>query len=128
MKIVSLFILFFFIIPVAYTQKNNREDLVIARGQMPDIIKDKNNNIHIVYGSGDSIMNISSRDGYSFTSPSLIAVLPRLFASAMRGPQIASTSNGLVVTACNNNGDIFFYKKEIQIGRASCRERVLRLV
>jgi hypothetical protein len=112
MKTISLFILFFFILSIAYTQKKESNDLVIAKGQMPNITRDKNDNVHIVYGNSDSIMYISSKNGNSFTSPSLVAVLPKLFASAMRGPQVAAAANGLVVTACTNNGNIFSYKKE----------------
>ena len=112
MKTISLVVLSFFIFLIAYAQKKESNNLVIAKGQMPNIAKDKSNNIHIVYGSGDSILYISSKDGDSFTSPVLVAVLPKLFASAMRGPQIAAAANGLVVTACTNNGNIFSYKKE----------------
>ena len=111
MKTIILFLISFFIIVITYSQKNKSNDLVIAKGQMPNITKDKNNNIHLVYGSGDSIMYISSKDGNSFTSPSLVAVLPKVLAIAMRGPQIAAATNGLVVTACTNNGNIFSYKK-----------------
>ncbi len=95
----------------AYTQKKENNNSVIAKGQMPNIAKDKNNNIHVVYGSGDSIMYIVSKDGRSFTTPVLIARLPQLFASAMRGPQIAAGTNGLVVTACTKSGNIFSYHK-----------------
>ncbi len=112
MKTISLFIFSFFPFLIAYTQKMERSDLAIAKGQMPSITKDKSNKIHIVYGSGDSIMYISSRDGNSFASPSLVAVLPKLFASAMRGPQIAATVNGLIVSACTKDGNIFSYKKQ----------------
>ncbi|MGI8584012.1 MAG: hypothetical protein ACR2KX_17585 [Chitinophagaceae bacterium] len=112
MKTISLFVLSFFIFLIAYTQKKESKDLIIAKGQMPNITKDKNNNIHIVYGSGDSIMYTFSKSGKSFASPSLVAVLPMLFASAMRGPQIAAAANGLVVTACTKNGNIFSYKKQ----------------
>lgn len=112
MKTVTLFVFSCFIFLIAYTQKMEN-DLVIAKGQMPNITKDISNMIHIVYGSGDSIMYISSIDGMSFTSPSLVAVLPKLFASAMRGPQIAVATNGLIITACTSNGNIFSYKKEV---------------
>ena len=112
MKSISLSVLSLFLFLIAYNQNKESADLVIAKGQIPDIVKDKSSNIHIVYGSGDSIMYISSKDGNSFTSPSLVAVLPKLFASAMRGPQIAASANGLVVTACTNNGNIFSYKRE----------------
>ena len=53
-----------------------------------------------------------SDDGKDFTSPALVAVLPKLFASAMRGPQIAAAANGIIITACTSNGNIFSYQKE----------------
>jgi len=126
MKNISLLVLSFFIFLVASAQEKGKNNLIIAKGQMPNIAKDKRNNIHIVYGSGDSIMYISSIDGNSFTSPSLVAVLPKLFASAMRGPQIAAAANGIVVTACNKNGNIFSYKKETS-GRWSKAIKVNRV-
>lgn len=112
MKAISVFIISFFFFSLSYAQKKETVDFVIAKGTMPNIVNDKNNNIHVVYGSGDSIMYVFSANGKSFTSPSLIAVLPDLFASAMRGPQIAATDKGPVVTACTKKGNIFSYKKE----------------
>ncbi|MES2648142.1 MAG: sialidase family protein [Bacteroidota bacterium] len=96
------------------TQKKQqlKTDFIIANGQMPSMAKDKNNSIHLVFGSGDSIMYVSLHNGTTFTKPSLIAVLPKLFSFAMRGPQIAATENGLVVTVCTEAGDIFSYYKE----------------
>ncbi len=110
MKNFILFAVFCFTFIITYAQKG-ATDQIIAKGQMPNIAKDKNSNIHIVYGSGDSIMYISSRDGRYYTPPVLIASLPQLFASAMRGPQIAAGANGLVVTACTKSGNIFSYQK-----------------
>ncbi|MEO5649688.1 MAG: hypothetical protein ABIR03_07165 [Ginsengibacter sp.] len=90
----------------------SKTDFVIANGQMPNITKDKRGDLHLVYGVGDSIMYVSSSEnGHSFSSPSLISVLPGLAASHTRGPQIAATDNGLIVIACNNSGDIFSYNK-----------------
>ena len=57
-------------------------------------------------------MCITSSDGIFFNPPSLVAVLPKLMASAMRGPQIATTENGLVATACTKEGNIYCYKEE----------------
>jgi hypothetical protein len=80
---------------------------------MPNMTTDKNNNVHRVYGTGDSIMYLSSTNkGKSFNSPSLVAVLPGLFASAMRGPQIAAANNGLIVTACTDKGNIYSFKQQ----------------
>jgi hypothetical protein len=111
MKTNILFILPFFIISFVWAQKNEGIKTFIARGQMPAITMDKKNNLHIVYGSGDSILYVSSKDGKSFSIPSLIAMLPKLFASSMRGPQIAATADGLIVLACTKNGNIYSYKQ-----------------
>ena len=99
-------------------------DSVIAQGQMPNLSRDNSGIVHVVYGSGDSILYSYSSDvGNSFSSPSLVAILPRLAASHMRGPQIAATPNGVVVTACNNQGNIFSFTKD-QSGKWSRPVRV----
>lgn len=103
-----------FIFLTAYTQKNENSDKVIAYGHMPAITKDKRNNIHIVYGSGDSIMYVFSKDGKSYSTPALAAVLPGLVASATRGPQIAAVSGGLIVTAGDKPGNIYSFRKVMQ--------------
>ena len=95
------------------TEQTTEKDLIIGSGQMPNVVKDNKDNIHIVYGSGDSIMySFSSNNGKAFSSPELISVLPELAASHTRGPQIAATTEGLVVTACNSLGNIFSYTKD----------------
>ena len=49
---------------------------------MPKLVKDKNDNLSLVFGNGDSIMYAYSSDqGKSFSVPSLIAVIPKLAAS-----------------------------------------------
>lgn len=85
-------------------------EVIIGNGQMPNATNDITGNFHIVFGSGDSIMYAASTDhGKSFSAPALVSVLPGLAASHMRGPQIAATSNGLTIIACNKEGDIFSY-------------------
>jgi hypothetical protein len=80
---------------------------------MPNLSADNSGVVHLVYGSGDSILySYSSDKGQSFSSPAVVAIVPSLAASHMRGPQIASTSNGLVVTACNIGGNIFSFIKD----------------
>jgi len=54
----------------------------------------------------------SSDHGETFSASSLISVLPKLAASHTRGPQVAATNDGLVLTACNDSGDIFSYVKD----------------
>lgn len=85
----------------------------IAKGQMPNLSTDNSGVVHLVYGNGDSILySSSSEKGNSFSSSAVVAILPELAASHMRGPQIAATSNGLVVTACTNQGNIFSFTKD----------------
>lgn len=103
---------------VLFVSCNNEETIaksnsIIAAGQMPNAAKDNGNNLHLTYGAGDSIMySFFKNGGGSFSTPSLISVLPKLAASHTRGPQIAVTSNGLVLTACNDMGDIFSFVRD----------------
>ena len=93
-------------------KKSEVGSLVIGQGQMPNATTDDEGNIHVVFGSGDSIMySLSNNHGNSFSKPALVSILPKLVAFAMRGPQIAATSNSLTIIACNKSGDIFSYKK-----------------
>lgn len=92
--------------------KPQAASLIIGHGQMPNATTDKKGNIHLVFGSGDSIMySLSNNQGKAFSKPVLVSILPKLAATAMRGPQIAATSNGLIIIACNKKGDIFSYTK-----------------
>ncbi|HET6995953.1 MAG TPA: sialidase family protein [Chitinophagaceae bacterium] len=74
---------------------------------------DRSGNPQLVFGNGDSILYSSSADGgKTFSSSALVAVVPKLAASHMRGPQIAATANGLLVTACTDLGDIFSFIRD----------------
>src|SRR4249919_1219436 len=78
-----------------HSQTKQYASSIIARGQMPNLGVDKAGNVHLVYGLGDSIMYAESVDhGISFSTPSLVAIVPQLFANAMRGPQIAASDRG----------------------------------
>lgn len=87
-------------------------DLTIGHGQMPNLATDESGNPHIVYGTGDSLLYASSvNEGKTFSKPVLIAIVPNLFASHSRGPQIASSQRGLTVIACDKTGNIFSFSK-----------------
>lgn len=93
-------------------QQESPDSVIIGKGEMPNATNDDAGNLLVVFGSGDSIMYSSSVDkGESFSEPVLISILPDLAASHMRGPQIAASSNGLTIIACNKAGDIFSYNK-----------------
>jgi hypothetical protein len=108
MKISLLIAILLLIATCSTAQKR----IIIATGQMPAITKDSKQNIHLVYGSGDSILyTFSSNKGASFTAPQLVAILPGLVDYATRGPQITTTSNGVAIIAVNKQGNIFSYIK-----------------
>lgn len=91
----------------------NDHDSIIASGQMPNMSGSESGDIHLVFGEGDSILySFSSDKGKTFSSPELVSVVKKLAASHMRGPQIAVTTDGVAVTACNNSGNIFSFVKE----------------
>ena len=115
-----------FIFSAGYIRVSVQSDgSIVAPGQMPNIVTDKKNNVHLVYGKCDSIMYSYSTDqGKTFSASALLSVLPHLAASHTRGPQLAATKDGLVVTACTNEGDIFSYIKNndgkwIQTGKVN---------
>lgn len=84
----------------------------MAAGQVPALTKDAVNNIHVVYGSGDSIMYCCTKDkGISFSKPVLVDTLLNLVAGATRGPQISATKDGVVIIAVNKYGNIYSFIK-----------------
>ncbi len=107
---------FFFIIITIISCNNNTEENVtqpevvsVAYGKMPALTFAKNE-LHVIYGSNDSLLYTASSDnGSDYQAPQLLDVIPGLVASATRGPQIAPTNNGLAVLAVNNAGDILSY-------------------
>lgn len=81
----------------------------LAPGQMPNVATDESK-IHIVYGRGDSVIYKISKDlGKTFSEETVVSVLPGLAASHTRGPQIAITNAGIVITACTSPGNIFSF-------------------
>src|SRR5438477_7472048 len=112
MKLITAITILIVFIGSSCSNQSTDNDLIIGSGEMPNVIKDNKSDLHIVYGTGDSIMySFSSNGGKIFSSPELISVLPQLAASHTRGPQIAATSEGLLIIACNSSGNIFSYTK-----------------
>ena len=114
MKNILIVILFIYTLTACSEKKTQvKNDTIAANGQMPDVTIDKRNTVHLVYGSGDSILYCySTNNANTFSKPSLIAVLPHVYTFAMRGPQIAAAGNGIIVTACTSLGDIYSFYKE----------------
>ncbi|MEO7800705.1 MAG: sialidase family protein [Ginsengibacter sp.] len=113
-------------------QTSTITDKVITKGQMPNVAVDKKTKIHLVYGSGDSLLySMSLNKGNTFSSPETIAILPGLYSFATRGPQITITNNGVLVTAATSSGNIFsFYKadnkKWLPSGKVNDRDTIAK--
>jgi hypothetical protein len=86
---------------------------VLANGEMPFLATDHNAQFHLVFGQGDSIM-YSASDGKDagFSKPVLVAKIPGLFSSSMRGPQIIATDRGTAIIACTQSGNIYSLWKD----------------
>ena len=111
--IFPILLMLVFITACRQQQKKTDRDQLIGAGKMPNLAGDNDGNFYIVYGSHDSILFASSHDkGESFSIPELVTVLPELSAASMRGPQIASTTSGIVIIACNKSGNIYSYAKD----------------
>ncbi len=94
-------------------ESNPSEVVIIAQGKMPAITKDENQNIHLVYGKGDSIMYMFSKNkGVTFSIPELVTSLKDLVAYATRGPQISISKKGVAIIAADRSGNIFSYLKD----------------
>ena len=93
--------------------KTDSNELVIGSGQIPNLVTKNGNNVHVVFGMGDSLYySFSSNKGQSFSSPLLVDTLPGLVSFAMRGPQITNTTNGLAMIVATRVGNIFSYTKD----------------
>ena len=93
-------------------QQKTNTGIIVGRGQMPNITADSRHRVHLVYGNADSILySVSADGGNTFSPPGLVAVLPGLAASHMRGPQITASDSGLVVLAVTKPGNIYAYTK-----------------
>jgi hypothetical protein len=111
-KLPVLLFLFILLLFGCHQLKESDSTAVIANGKMPNCVLDDSGIIHLVYGRGDSLLySFSSDGGNKFSSPEIIAIIHGLTAAAMRGPQIASADQGLVVTANNHAGDIFGFRR-----------------
>ncbi|MCY7422252.1 MAG: glycoside hydrolase [Chitinophagaceae bacterium] len=111
----TFFVIIMMLAIFCFSSANAQQTSKIGNGQMPAMVMDQSGVLNVVYGREDSLWFSSSADkGGTFSAPKLITILPGLASSHTRGPQIAATANGLVVTAANDEGNIFSYTKKQQ--------------
>jgi hypothetical protein len=97
--------------PATASAQQQLAPAVIGLGQVPDLAV-SDSTVHVAWGKGDSILYAFSSDGgNSFSDPEVVDVVSGLFSFAMRGPQIASVSNGAAIIACNQEGNLQAYQK-----------------
>lgn len=82
------------------------EPIVIASGQGADVPKQPqaaiapNGDVHAVFGIGDAVHYVTSRDGgATFESPEPAFRVPNMSVGMRRGPRIVATKDAIVVTA-----------------------------
>jgi len=79
-------------------------------GQQPNLSIDNTGIIRMVYGNQDKIYCITSSDnGLNFSSPVLVAELPKMHLGSTRGPQIASSNTRSMISAIDKNGNLHAY-------------------
>lgn len=82
----------------------------VASGHLPVVVADAAGTLHLVYGQDSTIYYATAKNQTaSFFSPDKVAILPNLVAGAKRGPQVAVTTQFVVITAVNRQGDVFAY-------------------
>jgi hypothetical protein len=83
----------------------------IGEGKQPQVAVDNNGVVRVVYGSADKIFCATSADhGQTFSKPVLVAQVPNMHLGMSRGPQLASSAHGSVITAIDKAGNIHWFK------------------
>lgn len=100
----------------------------IGIGIHPSVATDPAGGVHVVYGKGNTIFYVASNDGERFNTPVEIDSLPGLHLGASRGPQIAATSQSVVITAIDKPGNVWAYSFNRVTGKWQPRVRVTDVV
>jgi hypothetical protein len=108
----GILVTFSFVRPNGIPGPKPEQPFLVVNGSMPAKPLETPNGITLIYGIGDSLMQASGNVGREIQSPKVIAVIPKMFSFAMRGPQAVLTSKGVVTIACTQDGDIFCYKED----------------
>lgn len=83
---------------------------ILAPGEQPQMSIDSEGIIRVVYGQGDKIFYVHSKNnGSTFSKPAIIAELKGMHLGMTRGPQIASSKDFTLVTAMDTEGNIYSF-------------------
>lgn len=91
---------------------NSGSQLLASFGEQPSLAKGHDNSVFVVFGKDSSIYISESADlGLTFSEPSMVAELNGLALGYSSGPGIAITKNEIVVTALDQSGNYYSWKK-----------------
>ncbi len=108
------FLLAFFLIIPAITKSAD------IRGQQPNIGIDTKGVIRMVYGNGENVYCITSRNsGVRFSDPVFVGQIRGMHLGHTRGPQIASSKNYTLITAIDKEGSVHSYRLNHQSSKWS---------
>ncbi|WP_461113440.1 exo-alpha-sialidase [Spirosoma jeollabukense] len=96
----------------------------IGLGRHPTVATDPAGGVHVVYGQGNTIFYVASSDGERFNTPVRIDSLAGLHLGASRGPQIAATSQSVVITAIDKLGNVCAYSFDRATGKWQPKVRI----
>ncbi|HMG94393.1 MAG TPA: hypothetical protein VK589_30240 [Chryseolinea sp.] len=83
----------------------------MASGDHPQVSRDKNNVVRVVYGETDKIYySFSTNNGKTFSQPTLIGAIEGMHLGMSRGPQLATSGDYSLVTAMDKKGNIHAYQ------------------
>jgi hypothetical protein len=93
--------------------KASSQFVLADKGKQPKAVMDKDGIINIVYGNEEAVYFQQSKDkAKTFTPSTHVASLPNgLMLGMGRGPQIATSSDYIVISAVDEKGNIFSWRK-----------------
>ncbi len=86
---------------------------VSREGKQPKVAVTFSGQIFVLYGAGNDILLRASNDrGKSYTEARKVAAVDGLMLGARRGPQIAATSDYVIVSAIGKSGDLQTWRSQ----------------
>ncbi|RDC66511.1 sialidase family protein [Adhaeribacter pallidiroseus] len=86
--------------------------IISAKGSQPAVVAAKDGSLHVTFGYTDKILYAySANGGGTFTPVKEIATLPDMHLGITRGPQIALTTDFVVVANVTKQGRIMVYRR-----------------
>lgn len=83
----------------------------VSEAVQPQVAVVSPQDVYVVFGSGKTIYTAASHDGGShFETPMKVGLVPSLMLGKRRGPRIAGGSEGLVIAAIGQGGELLSFR------------------